>query len=223
MFCKSAILFPKPKSLRDYDNFSLRLKVSSTSKNKDISLFDDNIDMVTEQSVSTSTMPNAKMIFTHPVAIKMEPSQSEPEHPIDINPMDFIDNDISTPDEEVFNLDTFDMLTDIPGLEDLNSDFVPGGGLSSSGSSTQSSSVSFKSFQSNNNNNNNNNQQSAMDYREGTANITDYSPDWSYIEVRIDKRIKNYLVLKLSKLLGWSKGFSNRTLVFVFISVYCNF
>src|SRR5687768_9776421 len=34
--------------------------------------------------------------------------------------MDFIDNDINGTDEEVFNLDTFDMLTDLPNWDDFN-------------------------------------------------------------------------------------------------------
>lgn len=42
--------------------------------------------------------------------------------------MDFIEHDINGADEEVFNLDAFDMLTDLPNWDDFNVNAdMPGG------------------------------------------------------------------------------------------------
>ncbi|XP_054165100.1 calmodulin-binding transcription activator 2-like [Oppia nitens] len=103
----------------------------------------------------------------------------------EVNPMDFIDNDLPTPDETLFNLDTFDILGDIDDhLDELSSSasshtlhYRSSGGLSH-GKHHQT--VKYESSSANINNNNSNN--SAQDYREITANITDYSPEWCYPE-----------------------------------------
>ncbi|OQR73105.1 calmodulin-binding transcription activator-like [Tropilaelaps mercedesae] len=48
-------------------------------------------------------------------------STSSNEVPVcDLNAMDFIEHDINGADEEVFNLDAFDMLTDLPNWDDFN-------------------------------------------------------------------------------------------------------
>lgn len=79
----------------------------------------------------------------------------------DMNPMDFIDNDIATPDENLFNLEAFEMLTDLPNLEDLNS--------------STNSLFHHKD---------NHHQSTAPnpDFRSSVPQIADYSPDWSYPE-----------------------------------------
>jgi hypothetical protein len=101
-------------------------------------------------------------------------------------------------DDDVFvNLDAFDMLGDFPELEILES----------SAESNTSTSAAAASNNSDNTGMNQNtpeppanqggeavvttssvekeNEQAStrMDYREGTANITDYSPEWAYPEV----------------------------------------
>lgn len=84
---------------------------------------------------------------------------------------------------QVFNLDTFDMLTDLPNWDDFNSDLsatTPGGvGVLSCSSGLGGSSLSVVHTK----NPTTQSSHSGMTYREGTANITDYSPDWSYTEV----------------------------------------
>uniref|UniRef100_T1IL77 CG-1 domain-containing protein n=1 Tax=Strigamia maritima TaxID=126957 RepID=T1IL77_STRMM len=98
----------------------------------------------------------------------------------DLNPMDFIDNDVSTPDEDVFvNLDAFDMLTDFSDLDPVNPELSAASSAlscSAGASSVGSSGGGSKAASSHNGST------SRMDYREGTANITDFSPDWSYPE-----------------------------------------
>lgn len=74
-------------------------------------------------------------------------------------------------DDDVFvNLDAFDMLGEFPELEVLDGSAT--GGLLDV-PETNSTTAGDKSAE----------QQSPhMDYREGTANITDYSPEWAYPE-----------------------------------------
>ncbi|CAB3378064.1 Hypothetical predicted protein [Cloeon dipterum] len=119
---------------------------------------------------------------------------------VELNPMDFIDGDDVSPhcDDDVFvNLDAFDMLGDFPELESLDSGGMvhhqlstqhhPNLGGQSLSHSMGPASVhtsepspidpstpgpADKSSQSS----------PRMDYREGTANITDYSPEWAYPE-----------------------------------------
>ncbi|RWS29549.1 calmodulin-binding transcription activator-like protein [Leptotrombidium deliense] len=95
--------------------------------------------------------------------------------PIDMNPMDFIDNDLSTPDEELFNLEAFDMLTEFPNLDDINnlncSPFRSNApNVTQNGVSKSSDFYTPLSGQSD------------LFFRDTTAHITDYSPDWSYPE-----------------------------------------
>ncbi|CAN7986340.1 unnamed protein product, partial [Ixodes hexagonus] len=91
----------------------------------------------------------------------------------------------------VFNLDTFDMLTDLPNWDDFNSDLTvtttgTGAVLSSSSNLSANPMPLVHSSSSSSNNNKSPGAQSSshsgMTYREGTANITDYSPDWAYTE-----------------------------------------
>ena len=90
----------------------------------------------------------------------------------DLNPMDFIDNDIPTPDETLFNLDTFDILGDIDNLDDLSQ-------TTASNNYRNSNLNQIKTIKSENSSAT---ISSAQDYREMTANITDYSPEWCYPE-----------------------------------------
>lgn len=115
---------------------------------------------------------------------------------VELNPMDFIDSDVSPHcDDDVFvNLDAFDMLGDFPELEVLDSGamvhhhhhhhsqiLAHHQAMASMGPSPAQNSEpspqdpTDKSSQSS----------PRMDYREGTANITDYSPEWAYPEVRV--------------------------------------
>ncbi|XP_064459718.1 calmodulin-binding transcription activator 2-like isoform X3 [Ornithodoros turicata] len=153
-----------------------------------IGLFDDSLDLShdgIQKTLSANLIQRRRPSSDSSsggVLVKSEPSVGCIEtDPVDLNPMDFIDNDISTPDEEVFNLDTFDMLTDLPNWDDFNSDLTATSALTSSstsiglGSSLQTTVTAAHKAPSTQSH-------YGMTYREGTANITDYSPDWSYTE-----------------------------------------
>lgn len=127
--------------------------------------------------------------------------------PDDMHPMDFIDNDISTPDEDLFNLETFEMLTEFPNLDDLNphnNNSINSNGTSDSNmmifsrnntrdhlTSTDNNSMMNSSllmstsgssdFRSNSNMNGSLNN-SQLGHVMMTPQITDYSPEWSYPE-----------------------------------------
>lgn len=88
--------------------------------------------------------------------------------PNDLNPMDFIDNDIPTPDENLFNLDTFDILGDIDNLDDLTN--------TNTNSSHSRNAVSHSIL------NQNKSIKSESSSITSAANITDYSPEWCYPE-----------------------------------------
>jgi len=88
--------------------------------------------------------------------------------PNDLNPMDFIDNDIPTPDENLFNLDTFDILGDIDNLDDLTN--------------TNTNSSHFRNTVSHSILNQNKSIKSESSSITSAANITDYSPEWCYPE-----------------------------------------
>ncbi|KAJ4431083.1 hypothetical protein ANN_19678 [Periplaneta americana] len=144
----------------------------------------------------------------HIIASKsMAPSSGDEMSPDDvivseINPMDFIDScDVvvspTQVDDDVFvNLDAFDMLGDFPELEILEPSTesnTAAAAANTSGStgmdhSTPEPPVSQggKSVTSSSSVEKGNEQASPrMDYREGTANITDYSPEWAYPEASI--------------------------------------
>ncbi|PSN36717.1 hypothetical protein C0J52_11477, partial [Blattella germanica] len=143
----------------------------------------------------------------HIIASKsMAPSSGDEMSPDDvivseINPMDFIDScDVvvspTQVDDDVFvNLDAFDMLGDFPELEILEPSAENGNGAGAAGTSTSGStgmdqstpepptSQGGKSVSNTSSVDKGNEQASPrMDYREGTANITDYSPEWAYPE-----------------------------------------
>lgn len=96
-------------------------------------------------------------------------------------------------DDDVFvNLDAFDMLGDFPELEILESSAESNtAGANKSGSTGMDHSTpeppstqGGKSVTTTSSVDKGNEQASPrMDYREGTANITDYSPEWAYPEV----------------------------------------
>jgi hypothetical protein len=98
-------------------------------------------------------------------------------------------------DDDVFvNLDAFDMLGDFPELEILESSAESNTAAANSSGSTgmdhstpePPSSQGGKSVTTTSSVDKGNEQASPrMDYREGTANITDYSPEWAYPEVSV--------------------------------------
>ncbi|XP_023715789.1 calmodulin-binding transcription activator 2 isoform X4 [Cryptotermes secundus] len=139
----------------------------------------------------------------HIIASKsMAPSSGDEMSPDDvivpeINPMDFIDScDVvvspTQVDDDVFvNLDAFDMLGDFPELEILESSAESNtAGANKSGTTGMDHSTpeppstqGRKSVTTTSSVDKGNEQASPrMDYREGTANITDYSPEWAYPE-----------------------------------------
>ncbi|XP_023215662.1 calmodulin-binding transcription activator 1-like [Centruroides sculpturatus] len=148
------------------------------NKKKDnLSFFEDALTMpqdLQKTPLSANMLP-PKCLLSSQISVKTEPNHSNID-PVDLSPMDFIDNDISTPDEEVFSLDTFDMLSDLPNLDEINPDLAPSSGFSMSSPSALSISSGLGSTVKSNS------PQSIIHYRDGTANITDYSPDWSYTE-----------------------------------------
>lgn len=161
-------------------------------------LFDDSLDLSHDGIQKTLTAnlaasshnrrPSSDSSSGGGVLVKSENGPTDADT-VDLNPMDFIDNDISTPDEEVFNLDTFDMLTDLPNWDDFNSDLAatttttPSSiGTGSTLSSSSSGLGSGGTLSLTNKTPSTQSSHSGMTYREGTANITDYSPDWSYTE-----------------------------------------
>lgn len=175
---KRDVNFSNVPTSKDPDLCSVMEELSSETKDIPLGLFEDTLAMSHDdiQRTLLANMPPPKYVVqdSNPqISVKLESPHSSDNVIVDLNPMDFIDNDISTPDEEVFNMDTFDILSDLPNLDDLNPDLAPSSGLSSSSSSTPVSNGSFAAKTNH----------SAMDYREGTANITDYSPDWCYTEV----------------------------------------
>lgn len=177
---KRDVHFSNSGNKADPDLCSVMEELSSETKDLPMNLFEDTLAMSHDdiQRTLLANMPPPKYVVQDSSANPRISVKIESPHPsdnviVDLNPMDFIDNDMSTPDEEVFNMDTFDILSDLPNLDDLNPDLAPSSGLSSSSSSTPVSNGSFAAKTNH----------SAMDYREGTANITDYSPDWCYTEV----------------------------------------
>ncbi|KAI1309441.1 Calmodulin-binding transcription activator 1 [Halotydeus destructor] len=108
----------------------------------------------------------------------------------DVNPMDFIDNDISTPDDELFSLEAFDMIAEFPNMDDdnlpdwfrvnqsrpstsrgqpLNCTIKQEPGQGQEEPADQSSSASSSAAM-------------TETGQDGLALISDYSPEWSYSE-----------------------------------------
>lgn len=132
-------------------------------------LFSDAIDLSPEdiQKTLSANLPHSSC------------NKDTPNSVVDVNPMDFIDNDITSQDDDVLaNLYAFDMLTDFPDLEHY--DTSPADNANSNNSDTSSSTSTNNSGKSVTNQSQ---QTLKMDYRENTANITDYSPEWAYPEV----------------------------------------
>lgn len=148
-------------------------------KNDTVGMFDNDILDLSQEDIQKTLSANLPSCSTS--RISMKALRRLDMDPNDLNPMDFIDNDISTPDDDVFaNLDAFDMLTDFPDLDTLNAGDISStshlSGLNSTSNNpnycggrigVQSGPLACR-----------------MDYREGTANITDFSPEWSYPDVR---------------------------------------
>ncbi|KAL1137616.1 hypothetical protein AAG570_009312, partial [Ranatra chinensis] len=93
--------------------------------------------------------------------------------------IDFID--VNAPqhvDDDVFvNLDAFDMLSEFPELEALDHNQNIDNSVNEAVASTDGGTTEVMETEKDNNNS-----PQRMDYREGTANITDFSPDWAYTE-----------------------------------------
>ncbi|XP_026479671.1 calmodulin-binding transcription activator 1-like [Ctenocephalides felis] len=125
--------------------------------------FDETLDLSHEdiQRTLSANMPRCPSDSDVVNVTNTAPSNDIEDTP-EINPMDFIENcDVmvspgDTADDDVFvNLDAFDMLGDFPDLEVLDA--------------TNEISVDKRS-------------PPAIDFREGSASITDYSPEWAYPE-----------------------------------------
>lgn len=88
--------------------------------------------------------------------------------------IEFIDVNASQQVDDVFlNLDAFDMLSEFPDLEGLDQNQNGGGNMNDNGNNVEGENMDTEKG---------NGSPPRMDYREGTANITDYSPEWAYTE-----------------------------------------
>ncbi|KFM64003.1 Calmodulin-binding transcription activator 1, partial [Stegodyphus mimosarum] len=132
---KRDVNFSNVPTSKDPDLCSVMDELSSETKDLPLNLFEDNLAMShddIQRTLLANMPPPPKYIVpdsTSPqISVKLEPSHPSDNVIVDLNPMDFIDNDISTPDEEVFNMDTFDILSDLPNLDDLNPDLAPSSG-----------------------------------------------------------------------------------------------
>ena len=150
------------------DSFlGIKAELSDLSVEKD-EFFSETIDLSPEdiQKTLSANLPSSC-------------NRDTPNSVVDVNPMDFIDNDIASQDDDVLaNLYAFDMLTDFPDLDHY--DTSPPDNINSNNSDTSSSNSTNNSGKSVTNQSQ---QTMKMDYRENTANITDYSPEWAYPEV----------------------------------------
>ena len=135
-----------------------------------------------QQHISNSTNPNHNgptnnRYYTSSSGPKLVSNSMDHHHnqtdSDDMNPMDFIDNDISTPDENLFNLEAFEMLTDLPNLEDLNT---------STNNLFQQQAKDNQHHSDHHHHESNSNAVPNSDYRSTVPQIADYSPDWSYPE-----------------------------------------
>ena len=153
------------------DSFlGIKAELSEFSVDKE-ELFSDAIDLSPEdiQKTLSANLPLSSC------------NRDTPNSVVDVNPMDFIDNDITSQDDDVLaNLYAFDMLTDFPDLEHY--DTSPADNANSNNSDTSSSTSTNNSGKSVTNQSQ---QTLKMDCRENTANITDYSPEWAYPEVSL--------------------------------------
>ena len=152
------------------DSFlGIKAELSELSVEKD-ELFSDTIDLSPEdiQKTLSANLPPSSC------------NRDTPNSVADVNPMDFIDNDITSQDDDMLaNLYAFDMLTDFPELDHY--DTSPRDNANSNNSDAGSSTSTNNSGKSVTNQSQ---QTMKMDYRENTANISDYSPEWAYPEVR---------------------------------------
>lgn len=153
------------------DSFlGIKAELSDLSVEKD-EFFSDTIDLSPEdiQKTLSANLPQSSC------------SRDTPNSGVDVNPMDFIDNDIASQDDDVLaNLYAFDMLTDFPDLDHYDTSPLDHANSNNSdtSSSTSTNHSSAKSVA------NQSQQTVKMDFRENTANISDYSPEWAYPEVR---------------------------------------
>ena len=128
-------------------------------------LFNDSIDLSPEDIQKTLSAN----LSSH------SSNQRTPNSLVDANPMDFIDNDVTSSEDDVLaNLYAFDMLTDFPDLE--NYDTSPVNNSNHSDSCSSSSTL-------NKSRTNQSQQTLKTDFSNSTAIITDYSPEWAYPEV----------------------------------------
>lgn len=130
----------------------------------------------TYPSQHQQNLSRSNQMSGHQVAQSLSFSDMDP---VDMNPMDFIDNDIPTPDEDLFNLDAFEMLTEFSNLDDLNfasSPFKNQNPKASNGSSGthQNSAVRSPECLATSS--------AEVEFRDSSAQISDYSPEWSYPE-----------------------------------------
>ncbi|XP_059490019.1 calmodulin-binding transcription activator 1 isoform X4 [Neocloeon triangulifer] len=196
-------------SSADHHNYHTKIDGSMSDATGVHGFFNETLDLSQEdiQKTLSANMPPSCSNDHIAAVVGKAPPVVEPVHHanvltdsvVELNPMDFIDSDDVSPhcDDDVFvNLDAFDMLGDFPELESLDSGgmvhhhmaaqhhavLAGGHGHSMGPASVHVSEPSpvdpatpgpaDKSSQSS----------PRMDYREGTANITDYSPEWAYPE-----------------------------------------
>lgn len=163
-----------PKPMDTSTVLEIKSSYSDSGNKHDVGFFNETLDLSQEdiQKTLSANMPSCS-------ADRIRKSDGDLGDTGELNPMDFIGNDVSPPDDDVFvNLEAFDMLGDFPELEVLEPTSSSGTTTTTTVSTSQSGVTATPPEKTGS--------QSSprMDYREGTANITDYSPEWAYPEVR---------------------------------------
>lgn len=151
---------------REDNHLQLRHMSSNCHRNT------DNTSSHTAVSSSSQQINSLHLLNQNQTSNDRSDSFESLEH--DSNAMDTLENDFASPDEEFFNLETFDMLTDhFPALDDL---------------SCLNPSATRSEMDQSNNNSITNTGATGDDLRQtaqepdATPRITDYSPEWSYPE-----------------------------------------
>ena len=120
--------------------------------------------------------PASELGFLH---LDMESNSHPTTHPVDLNPMDFIENETVVAGQQQqsqqqqqpqhhFDMDPFDLMNDFPEMHHSYNQMIENNNRK----------------QQQLNNNNNNNLESSRNNGESLVQISDYSPEWSWSDVR---------------------------------------
>ncbi|KAG1671938.1 Calmodulin-binding transcription activator 2 [Nymphon striatum] len=198
------------------DQFSNKCNDENSSNINSSALMAETLDLSNEdiQQTLSANLPAPSSTCSVPIS-PYSVSKSVCDTNISRYPMDFIDTDITTPsvdevEDVLVNLDTFDMLADFPEFENLfneSSSHDEHKYITSSATSANTTVTDVKpNVKPSMSENHSFNANSRMDYREGTANITDYSPEWSYTEVTQQTRDMNLSLECVNHVIDLDRG-----------------